>query len=135
MKIETETGLIEEPIKVAEKFNIFFKEKIQKLAEGIKKKPNHEPFSKLREKMKKLNVTFQLKTVSEKGVLKILKSLKSKRSFGTDGINAEILKLGADMLVLPLTYIINSSILQGKYPTRWKEAKVIPLHIKGDRKL
>ena len=85
--------------------------------------------------MKKLNVTFQLKTVSEKGVLKILKSLKSKKSFGTDGINAEILKLGADMLVLPLTYIINSSILQGKYPTRWKEAKVIPLHIKGDRKL
>ena len=78
--------------------------------------------------MKKLNVTFQLKTLSEKEVFKILKSLKSKKSFGTDGINAEILKLGAEVLVVPLTYLINSSILQGEYPTRWKEAKVIPLH-------
>ena len=31
-------------------------------------------------------------------------SLKSKKSFGTDGINAEILKLGAEVLVVPLTH-------------------------------
>ena len=33
-----------------------------------------------------------------------------------------------------MTYIINTSILEGKYPTKWKLPKVIPLHTKGDKK-
>ena len=36
---------------------------------------------------------------------------------------------------MPLTYIINTSILQGKFPTSWKKAKIIPIHKKGDRKI
>ena len=51
-----------------------------------------------------------------------------------DGITSEILRLGAEVLVVPLTYIINCSILSGKYPTNWKISKIIPLHKKGDRK-
>ena len=84
--------------------------------------------------MQDSHLNFNLKTVSEKDVLKILKSLKPKKSYGLDGISSEVLKLGAEVLVVPLTYIINSSILQGKYPTNWKVAKVVPLHKKGDRK-
>ena len=84
--------------------------------------------------MKGINLKFNLKTVSEKYVLKILKSLKPKKSYGLDGISSEVLKLGAECFVVPLTYIINSSIVQGKYPTKWKEAKVIPLHKKGSKK-
>ena len=84
--------------------------------------------------MQTSNSTFNLKTVNEKHVLKILRSLKPKKSFGLDGISSEVLKLGAEVLVVPLTYIVNSSILQGKYPTQWKEAKIIPLHKKGDKK-
>ena len=96
--------------------------------------PKIDPFHKLREKMQGSNKIFNLKTVSEQHVLKILRSLKPKKSFGLDGISSEILKLGAEVLAVPLTYIVNSSILQGKYPTKWKEAKVIPLHKKGDKK-
>ena len=65
----------------------------------------------------------------------MLRSLKQKRSYGHDGISSEILKLGADILVVPLTYIINFSILTGKFPNNWKLAKVVPLHKKGDKKL
>ena len=36
-------------------------------------------------------------------------------------------------MVVPLTYLINTSILSGKYPTNWKIAKVISLHKKGLR--
>ena len=77
---------------------------------------------------------FSLRTVKESQVLKILKSLKSKKSFGADGISSEVLKIGADILVVPLTYIINYSIKTGKFPTEWKLAKVIPLHKKGDKR-
>lgn len=36
-------------------------------------------------------------------------------------------------MAVPLTYIVNFSILTGKYPTNWKIAKIFPLHEKGDR--
>ena len=36
--------------------------------------------------------------------------------------------------MVPLTYIINTSILTGKFPQGWKLAKIIPLHKKGDKK-
>ena len=65
-------------------------------------------------------------------MFKILKSLKPKKSYGCDGINSEILKLGAGVLAVPLTYMINFSILTGKYPSNWKIAKIVPLHKKGD---
>ena len=36
--------------------------------------------------------------------------------------------------MIPLTYIINTSILTGKFPSNWKISKVVPLHKKGDKK-
>ena len=33
-----------------------------------------------------------------------------------------------------LIIIINTSILTGEFPSKWKIAKVIPLHKKGDKK-
>ena len=80
-------------------------------------------------------MNFSLKTVEEEHVAKIVKKLKNKRSHGFDNISAELLKLGGDILIGPLTYIINTSILTGTFPTKWKEAKVKPLHKKEDRTL
>ena len=62
------------------------------------------------------NLKFRLKTVSETEVYKILKSLKAKKSYGVDGITSEILNLGAEVLVVPLTYIINFSIVTENIP-------------------
>ena len=118
IKIEIENELIEDPLELAEQFNIFFKSKVEKLAAGIKKSPNHDPFTRLREKLHHLDLKFHLKTVSENEVLKILKSLKPKKSYGFDGITSEVLKLGADVLVVPLTYMINYSILTGWFPSK-----------------
>ena len=65
----------------------------------------------------------------------ILKALKPKKSFGIDGISSEILKIGSEVLVVPLTYIVNCSITTGKYPSNWKTAIVRALHKKGDKKI
>ena len=97
--------------------------------------PDYDPFIRLREKLRGSNLKFNLKTVSEKVVLGLLKALKSKKSFGIDGITSEVLKIGSNVLVVPLTYIVNSSITTGKYPSLWKIAKVIPVHKKGDKKI
>ena len=100
--------------------NFYFKEKIEKLAAGIKREPNFNPFQKLKAKLHGRNLKFKLMPVKEKWVLKLIKSLKAKRSFGLDQISAEILKLCAEVLVVPLTYMINYSILRGKFPKNGK---------------
>ena len=115
-------------------FVTFFKEKIEKLEANINKKPNIDPLSELKEKLKNSNLKFSLKTVKEKDVLKLLKALKGKKSYGLDGITSEILKIGAEVLVVPLTWIINTSITTGEFPEEWKIAKIIPLFKKGNRR-
>ena len=134
IKIETEEGIIEDPLQVAEKFNTFFKEKIEKLEANINKNPNIDPLSELKKNLKQSNLKFSLRTVKEKQVLKILKALKRKKSYGLDGITSEILKLGAEVLVIPLTWIINTSIITGEFPEEWKISKIIALFKKGNRK-
>ena len=134
LKIENGNETFEDPLKVAEMFNTFFKEKVEALAARIKTDKVIDPLSRLKEKLDGFNLKFTLKPVSENEVLKILKSLKPKKSYGIDDISSEILKLGAEVLVVPLTYMINFSIITGKYPTDWKVSKVIPLHKKGNKK-
>ena len=62
-----------------------------------------------------------------------INKLKNKKSVGIDGISVQILKSCADILIQTITYIINKSIKEGKVPSSWKIAKVIPLHKKGDK--
>ena len=133
IRIEKNGNLIEDPLQLAHEFNKFFKEKIEKLAAGIRKDPKIDPLAPLRKKLEGTKRTFKLKTVSAKHVLNILNQLKSKESYGDDGITSEILKIGSEVLYLPLTYIINTSIKTGKYQEKWKVAKVIPIHKKNDR--
>ena len=64
-----------------------------------------------------------------------MKALKGKKSYGPDGITSEILKIGAEVLVVPLTWMINTSITTGKFPEKWKISKIIPLFKKGNRKI
>ena len=135
IKIQTEEKLIEDPLEVAESFNVYFKEKIGNLTSKLKKDPNTDPFLLLKEKLKDSKLSFRLRTVSEKQVMKILKSLKHKKSYGCDGITSEVLKLGADVLIVPLTYMINYSILKGRFPSKWKLSKVVPVLKKGDKKV
>ena len=62
----------------------------------------------------KCDSSFMLKTVSETKVLAILKGIKPKRCRGYDGISADLLKKTAEIIVLPLTRIINTSIETAK---------------------
>ena len=132
LKIDVDGKKIEDPQKLANEFGNFFVEKVRKLDAGITR-TNIDPLSLLKEKMKSTNITFTIKTVNVSVVHKILKELKTKTSYGHDGITSEVLKLGADVLKVPLTYIVNTSIRENEYPSYWKIAKMIALFKKGNR--
>ena len=113
----------------AEKFNIYFANVGADLAANIP----YVPLSSLHENT---NIEpFSLRQVSEEEVLKILRSMKNKKSVGIDGISMYILKLSASAIISSLTHIINTSLSVGVMPLHWKQAKVIPLYKSGDKSL
>ena len=61
--------------------------------------------------------------------------MKKKKSSGCDGLSQEHLAAGAPTLTESLVTIFNQSICQAKFPEKWKEAVVTPVHKKGDKSL
>ena len=64
---------------------------------------------------------------------KIISSLKNKPSFGSDKISNVILKAIKYEISTPLEIIFNKSMLEGKFPTKFKLAHVIPIYKNKDR--
>ena len=119
---------------IADSFNSFFIEKIDNLKKGIDPQYSEDPLAKLKEKLKDNKLQFNLKQVSQSKVAKALRKMKKKKSAGIDGLSQESLVMGSDVLVNPLTSIVNSSISNGEFPAAWKEALVTPVLKKGTRK-
>ena len=74
-----------------------------------------------------------LHATSKKEILDIIRVLKSTKSSGWDGISTVLLKQCMEVLVEPLVYLINESILAGVFPNCLKISTVIPLYKKGDK--
>ena len=119
---------------VADIFNTFFVKKISNLKEKIDPELIKDPLEKLKEKMKSKNLTMKIKTVTADAVNKLMKKMAMKKSKGKDGIPQDCLLLGKEVIAAPLTEVINSSIKQGTFPERWKEAIIVPILKKGDPK-
>ena len=64
---------------------------------------------------------------------KIIKSLKTKNSYGYGGIPIKILILSAPFIISPLTCICNKSLSSGVFPEGLKYAIIKPVYKKGDR--
>ena len=116
---------------IAKIFNKYFVEKIKKLKENIDKDYVKDPLEKRKRKMEEKKLRYSLRTVSEKKVKKAMLNIKKRKSAGSDGISQETLILGADVLVLPLTRIINNLITSGEFPEEWKEGLMTPILKKG----
>ena len=72
--------------------------------------------------------------VSEAAVRDALAMVTPNKACGTDNISARIITECADQLVTPLTKICNLSVTSGVFPERWKQANIIPLYKKGNKK-
>jgi len=72
------------------------------------------------------------KSFSTNEITSIIKSLKTKNSFGYDEISPRILKVSANYISPPLTYICNRAISAGVFPDRMKYSIVTPIFKKGN---
>jgi len=72
------------------------------------------------------------KSFSTNEIISIIKSLKTKNSFGYDEIRPKILKMSANYISSPLTYICNTAISTGVFPDRLKYSIVNPIFKKGN---
>lgn len=71
--------------------------------------------------------------VCEKQLIKLLKSTDINKSAGTDNIPPIFIHKCAVSLVEPLKIIYNRSLSEGIFPSKWKEANVIPIHKKSTK--
>ena len=131
--LKMENGVITDKQQIADHFNKFFVEKIQKLKDNIDNEYVEDPLERLSQKTKQKRSKFSLKQINEKGLLLALKKIKNKKSTGSDGLSQEHLKAGSRSFKGPLTKIFNLSIRKGEFPKGWKEAMVTPVHKKGDK--
>ena len=76
---------------------------------------------------------FKLNPVSETFVPKELGKMKANKAIGLDKISALLLRGTAWVIAPSLTYIINSSLKFGKFPSHWRCAKVTALFKQGHR--
>jgi hypothetical protein len=79
--------------------------------------------------------TMYLTPILESELLKEIHKLPSNKAPGYDGITPKILKYSSDLIIQPLTYIFNQSLVSAVVPDALKVAKVIPLFKKGDTSL
>ena len=72
--------------------------------------------------------------VSEDLVRSALLSINPNKACGTDNVSARVIAECAQELVTPLTKICAVSVRSGVFPERWKQANIIPIFKKGDKK-
>jgi hypothetical protein len=66
-------------------------------------------------------------------ITSIIKSIKTKNSSGYDEISTKLLKISANYICSPLTYICNKSVSTEIFPERLKYSVIKPLYKKGDK--
>ena len=125
LKIDEKT--IDDPKEIAETVNNFFVDIGKNTDTSIPINPIIKPEKYL--KNENLN-DFIIAHISNEEILDIITHLDNKSS-GPQSIPINLLKLIADIIIIPLCKIISNSFTSGVFPDALKICKVIPIH-KGD---
>ena len=78
----------------------------------------------------KPNCNLKFHSVTVDNVSRIIDSLKPKTSSGVDSISNKLIKYVKDVILEPLTVIINQMLNVGIFPDLLKISKVIPIYKK-----
>ena len=82
----------------------------------------------------KPNCNLKFKTMTAADICQIINSLKPKPSSGNDNLSNRIIKFIKDVIIEPLTIIINQMLNTGIFPEKLKISKVVPLYKKDNKK-
>ena len=119
--------ITDDPNEITNKINNYFVNVGPQTEKGVPKVPNISADRFLKNRNQ---VNFIIAHISEEEILNIITALPNK-STGPASIPLKLLKVVADIIVVPLCVIINLSFSTGVFPEIWKVAKVIPLHKGG----
>jgi hypothetical protein len=71
--------------------------------------------------------------ITETELIKIILSMKNKKSAGLDGISPYLLKKCVPHIIKPLLELVNASIREGIFPSKLKKAVVKPIYKNGKK--
>ena len=131
-------NLITNPGMLANMFNNFFLEKVNKLREKTVAPPKINPVTRLRqwiEKSEEVLPPFSLKPITRPKLWKLIKGMKGGRTSGVDNIDSYSLKIAAPLIEDALEHLINLSIKSGTFSSFWKPQLIFPHHKKSDKDL
>ena len=114
---------------IANKFNIFFTNIAQTIANDIKYDGNKNYSYYLN---KHIHTVFKFQNIDEETVKKTIQSLLTKNSCGFDGISSKLIKIIEPAIIKSLTTLINQVLNTGIFPDELKIAKVVPIFKKDD---
>ena len=128
-KIIVDSKTITDKISICNEFNSFFTNIGPKLADKIntQNKKCYQTYLKNR-----ILTSFAFDFVDENDVTKHISMLRTKKSYGHDGISMRLLKFLLPAVIKPLTIVINQSLATGIFPDKLKTAKVMPFFKKDD---
>jgi hypothetical protein len=72
-------------------------------------------------------------TVSQNGIIKLLRNLKPFTASGPDGIPTRLFMETAEEIAPAITLVFQASINQGRVPSQWKKAHIVPIFKNGSR--
>ena len=79
------------------------------------------------------NIILNFTEVNEECIDSIIKNMKPKSSTGYDNISNKLVKSAKDVLIKPMTLLMNQIIHTGEFPKQLKIAKVKSLFKKGNQ--
>ena len=78
--------------------------------------------------------SFWFNPISTVELANLIEQLKCKYSTDSNGLSNVMMKNIAIEIAIPLTIIVNKSVLLGVFPEKWKSIKILPIYKKkGDR--
>ena len=128
--VSNENTHTEHPTEIANIFNDFFVNIANKVKEPVTN-TNHEKLRQFCQSKLPTNTKFVIPNIEREKVMKFLSNIDTTKSTGTDNIGPRLLKLAAPHIVDDITFICNHSIKNSVFPSKWKEAKVVPLRKNG----
>lgn len=120
--------VVKDPTQVANAVNQFFRDIPQLLS------PAQSDQAKTSFPLRENPKSIFLLPVTDDELIEVIFQIKSKHSFGTDGIPSFLLKEILPFIINPLKLLLNLSFQTGKFPEKLKTAIIKPLFKQGDRK-
>ena len=114
--------IINNPKEIAKEFNLYFIRVSQTIANDISASWSFDKYL-----TNNHNLFFCFTHIEQSIVTNIIHKLKNKSRHGYDNISNKLLKRANDIIVKPLTLIINQSLSTGIFPKQIKMYRVKPL--------